>query len=707
MLGQPFFVMDFLEADRSATPTASTGRAFIELLHDLHDLDWRGLGIEFDLVPATPAEATPMQAERWRDIYRASTPVAVPLLEEAAAWLIANAPPLDQVHVVHGDAGPGNFVHRDGQIVAVTDFEFCHLGDPAEDWAFCATMRGHRTMERTAWIDAYRESSASRCDEARWSYWEAFNLFKGACANLTTPPRVRRRHQPGAEHAGRRHRPAPDVPAPPRRSGPVGLRLTSDRLKGRGLGREGARDGEGRARPRRMARGVVLGCGGRRPRSARGVEVVAVELPLTGLTADAEVARAAIEAAGQDVVVLRPLLRRHGTSEAARGMSGVAHLVYLAAFQSEPGEDPMDLMETDPSPLLSAIVVPDTLTVDPDRLHEVLYADSDPAVVAEIGPKLRPMPLGDTWACTDPAWKSTPSTYVVCRLGPGHHPDVQRTMARPGRPTSSSGRADHSPFLTRPEELADLLTAYPPHGPASPSRCAVTGHRPRAGGVGERPSWLRSAITSNVQLVEPIRSRGPEHARDRALVLPLLPRVLRHQGDGRGRPRGQGDRRRREPDVRRLHLREGPGAARAARPPRPPAPSAEAPARRRPRADRQSSRRWTRSRPGSATSSTEHGPRSVALYAGTFSFHYPVGNEVGRGFMKALGSPMRFSSGSIDQPGKGIARALHGSWSAGAPAVRRAPTPGCSSGPTRRSRCGAASRSTTRPSASATPRPAA
>ena len=61
----------------------------------------------------------------------------------------------------------------------------------------------------------------------------------------------------------------------------------------------------------------------------------------------------------------------------------------------------------------------------------------------------------------------------------------------------------------------------------------------------------------------------------------------------------------------------------------------------------------------------ESGPRSVAMYAGTFSFHYPVGNEVAKGFMKAIGSNMRFSSGSIDQPGKGIARALHGTWSAG------------------------------------------
>ncbi len=61
----------------------------------------------------------------------------------------------------------------------------------------------------------------------------------------------------------------------------------------------------------------------------------------------------------------------------------------------------------------------------------------------------------------------------------------------------------------------------------------------------------------------------------------------------------------------------------------------------------------------------EHGPRSVAAYTGTFSFHYPAGNEMCKAFMQAIGSPMRFSSGSIDQPGKGVARALHGSWSAG------------------------------------------
>ena len=61
----------------------------------------------------------------------------------------------------------------------------------------------------------------------------------------------------------------------------------------------------------------------------------------------------------------------------------------------------------------------------------------------------------------------------------------------------------------------------------------------------------------------------------------------------------------------------------------------------------------------------QHGPRSVALYFGT--------SIAGKGlpavrmteaFMDAIGSPMRFTANTIDQPGKMIAKGLHGHWGA-------------------------------------------
>lgn len=64
----------------------------------------------------------------------------------------------------------------------------------------------------------------------------------------------------------------------------------------------------------------------------------------------------------------------------------------------------------------------------------------------------------------------------------------------------------------------------------------------------------------------------------------------------------------------------------------------------------------------------EHGPRSVAVYAGTWCTLNTLTNTVVTSLMQAIGSPMYFTPLPIDQPGKSIAYALHGRWLGG---VRR------------------------------------
>jgi anaerobic selenocysteine-containing dehydrogenase len=61
-----------------------------------------------------------------------------------------------------------------------------------------------------------------------------------------------------------------------------------------------------------------------------------------------------------------------------------------------------------------------------------------------------------------------------------------------------------------------------------------------------------------------------------------------------------------------------------------------------------------------------HGPRSIAMYTGTFSFPYPASTPLANAWFDAIGSSMRFTSATIDQPGKMIAPRLHGAWAAGA-----------------------------------------
>ncbi len=61
----------------------------------------------------------------------------------------------------------------------------------------------------------------------------------------------------------------------------------------------------------------------------------------------------------------------------------------------------------------------------------------------------------------------------------------------------------------------------------------------------------------------------------------------------------------------------------------------------------------------------QYGPKSVALYIGTQAAHNLVTRNMALAWMEGIGSPMVFSSLTIDQPGKVIAPALHGIWLAG------------------------------------------
>jgi len=61
----------------------------------------------------------------------------------------------------------------------------------------------------------------------------------------------------------------------------------------------------------------------------------------------------------------------------------------------------------------------------------------------------------------------------------------------------------------------------------------------------------------------------------------------------------------------------------------------------------------------------EHGPRSVAVYAGAFCLQNTLANTFTVAMMEAIGSPMYFTPEPIDQPGKPIAAALHGQWMGG------------------------------------------
>ena len=180
VIGRPLLVMEHVDsggADGGGAPALAPAVAdalihALDRLHHLPDVDDGYALADVD------------QVGHWIGVARRTG--EVPLLEEAAAWLVANRPVgAERRRPVHGDAGPGNLVHDGERVRALTDWELAHLGDPAEDWVYLAVDRGAGQMTTAAWRRRIAELTGWSVGDEEWRYWEALNAFKGACANLT------------------------------------------------------------------------------------------------------------------------------------------------------------------------------------------------------------------------------------------------------------------------------------------------------------------------------------------------------------------------------------------------------------------------------------------------------------------------------------------------------------------------------------------
>jgi pimeloyl-ACP methyl ester carboxylesterase len=198
---------------------------------------------------------------------------------------------------------------------------------------------------------------------------------------------------------------------------------------------------------------------------AAAVPLVVVDLPSVShvnatLHDDADYVRGALDSIDGEAVLLGHSYG--GAVISAAGVhSNVAHLVYLCAFALDVGESAQknSLEGGDgPSDLFPALVFGDgVITCDPERAVAAFYHDCLPEVASAAVDRLRPESLAALAGEVDAAaWRHKPATYVVCTEDRALPVALQRSnAARVGE--SIDWATSHSPFLSRPELVADLL----------------------------------------------------------------------------------------------------------------------------------------------------------------------------------------------------------------------------------------------------------
>ena len=204
-LGKPFYVRDCVAGDAAPKRLFAegnerlrerVGRQLVELMADLHTLDWRERGFpDFMPVPESPTEAALLELERWRTMWRETAVEPNPALAELFAWLERNAPTeIPRISVVWGDVGVGNFIYRD-DVVALTDWEQAHLGDPMKDIA-AALWRGLETLiSREDLDEVYEARSGLTILQENVDYYDVFidaqyTATSGSVMSYFTPESV-------------------------------------------------------------------------------------------------------------------------------------------------------------------------------------------------------------------------------------------------------------------------------------------------------------------------------------------------------------------------------------------------------------------------------------------------------------------------------------------------------------------------------------
>jgi pimeloyl-ACP methyl ester carboxylesterase len=193
---------------------------------------------------------------------------------------------------------------------------------------------------------------------------------------------------------------------------------------------------------------------------AKGLNVVAVQNPLTSLGDDVTFARRAIDAQSGPVVLVGhswggSVITQAGDHEKVKA------LVYVAAFAPSAGETSVDGIKAFPPAIgLKSPQVDKSgfLTLSGETIAAHFAQDLSPAetnLITTTQGAVRGANFEEK--LTVAAWQTKPSWYIVAEQDYMIQPDAQRALAKKINAKVTSLPASHVPMLSRPRDVANVI----------------------------------------------------------------------------------------------------------------------------------------------------------------------------------------------------------------------------------------------------------
>jgi aminoglycoside phosphotransferase (APT) family kinase protein len=173
----------YLEAAKRGT----LPRSFVEALAALHNVDWRGAGLDFLGVPAPGRDFARREIAKWEALARESSKEPHPVMTEVIAWLKANAPEASRLALVHGAFRTGNLIIHQDRVAAILDWELQVIGDPLYDVTYVLSDLNRNgtpflscVIERDFFIEEYQRLTGLTIDLDVCRYYDILYMMRNA-----------------------------------------------------------------------------------------------------------------------------------------------------------------------------------------------------------------------------------------------------------------------------------------------------------------------------------------------------------------------------------------------------------------------------------------------------------------------------------------------------------------------------------------------
>lgn len=152
-------------------------------IHALPPLDELGQGIpalDASLWQQSTSECVRRYIQSWYAHYLHTPHMPMPAVHHLFHWLLANVPQTDDAPaLVHGDIGFHNLLIDRGQLSGVLDWEYAHIGDPAEDLGYIKNGVDQQ-IDWSAFLQDYASTGRPVPDARRILYFQIWANVRNA-----------------------------------------------------------------------------------------------------------------------------------------------------------------------------------------------------------------------------------------------------------------------------------------------------------------------------------------------------------------------------------------------------------------------------------------------------------------------------------------------------------------------------------------------